>query len=60
MPTEYETLTMRVKSALTNPSNGRITLTLELDPSTLRERQLCDRCVVDGAMVDVVVSREVQ
>jgi hypothetical protein len=49
---------MRVKSALTNQATGRITLTLELDPSTARERQLCERCVVEGAMVDVVVSRE--
>lgn len=58
MPTEYQTLTMRVKSVLRDPATGRITLVLDMTDAKQRDFDLCERAVIEGAVVDVVTSRE--
>jgi hypothetical protein len=59
MPAEFQTLTMRVKSVLRDPATGCITLALEMTDAKQRDFETCERAVIEGATVDVVVSLEV-
>jgi hypothetical protein len=57
MPTEYRQFPGRVKSALTNPSSGRVTVAVEIDPVLRADRAEIERLVIDGTEVDLVVRR---
>lgn len=60
MPTEYRTFPGRIVSAITEPSNGRLRVAVDIDAPLRRAREELERCVIEGATVDVVVSEELK
>lgn len=60
MPSEYSSFHGRVVSAITEPSNGRVRVAVDIDPRHSQDRERLERCVVEGTVVEVVVSKEVE